>query len=85
MRPFQRKICIGSFELVSTLLKKVVLKAPVSCFYGSSNSDAAVFRNATFGEFKDHSLKRTPFQKKFVVEVLGMQLPYIKKYLQEYQ
>ena len=57
----------------------------MSCFYGSSNSDAAVFRNAAFGEFKDHSLKRTPFQKKFAVEVLGMQLPYIKRYFQEYQ
>ena len=85
MRPFQRYICIGSFELVSTLIKKVVLKALVSCFYGSSNSDAAVFRNAAFGEFKDHSLQRTPFQKKFAVEVLGMQLPYIKRYFQDYQ
>ena len=69
--PFQRKICVGSFELVSTLHKKVVLKAPVQCFslYRSNASDSAVFRNAAFGEINDHSLKRTPFQKKFVLKV----------------
>ena len=64
--PFQRKICIGSFELVSTLYKKVVLKAPVQCFslYGSNKIDSAVFRNAAFGEIKDHSLRKKPIKKK---------------------
>ena len=64
--PFQRKICIGSFELASTLYKKVVLKAPVQCFslYGSNKIDSTVFRNAAFGEIKDHSLRKKPIKKK---------------------
>ena len=32
--------------------------------YGPNNSDSIVFRNAAFGEIKDHSLRTTPFQKK---------------------
>ena len=49
--------------------------------YGSNNSESVVFRNAGFEEIKDFSLRRTPFQKKFfAMKVLGMCLPYLKKY-----
>ena len=35
---------------------------------------------------KDHSFRMTPFQKKnFAIEVLGMCLPYVKRYVQEHQ
>ena len=32
--------------------------------YGWNNWDFVIFRNAAFGEIKDHSLRTTPFQKK---------------------
>ena len=56
----------GSFGFVSTLRKKVFSGAPVKCvfLYGSNNSDSVIFRNAAVGEIKDHSLRKTPFQKK---------------------
>ena len=53
--------------------------------YGSNNSHSVIFGNATFGEIKDHSLKTTPFQKKFAMEVLSLCLPYVKRYFQEHQ
>ena len=64
--PFQKKICYGSFEFVSTFHKKVFSGAPVKCLflYGSNNSDCVIFGNAAFGETKDHSLRTTPFQTK---------------------
>ena len=64
--PFQKKICYGSFEFVSTFHKKVFSGAPVKCLflYGSNNSDCVISGNAAFGETKDHSLRTTPFQKK---------------------
>ena len=85
--PFQRKICIGSFELVSTLYKKSSFKSTMQCFslYGSNNTDSAVFRNAAFGEIKDHSLRKKPIQKKNGIKVLGICLPYVKRYFQEHQ
>ena len=64
---------------MSTVRKKVFSGAPVKCFslYGSNNSDCVVFENHAFGEIKDDSLKTTPFQKKIVMEVLGLCLPYL--------
>ena len=45
---------------------------------------SVVFRNATSGEIKDHSLRTTPFQKKFFsYGILGLFLPYVKKHFQE--
>ena len=68
------------------LHKRVFSRAPVKCFslYSSNDLDSAVFWNAAFGEIKDHRLKKTPIQKKkMLFEVLGMCLPYIKRYFQE--
>ena len=64
--PFQKKICYGSFEFVSTFHKKVFSGAQVKCLflYGSNNSDCAIFGNAAFGEINDRSLRTTPFQTK---------------------
>ena len=65
---FQKKNCYGSFRYVSLLRIKV--------FSGSIFNEVLfslwliqlrfflVFRNAAFGEFNHHSLKRIPFQKK---------------------
>ena len=53
---------------------------------GSNNSDSVVFGYADIAEIKDHSFRMTPFQKKnFAIEVLGMCLPYVKRYVQEHQ
>ena len=62
---FQNKSWKASFEFVSTLRKKVFSRAQVKCFslYGASNSDSVVFRNTTFEEINDHSLRTTPSQK----------------------
>ena len=59
----------------------------MQCFslYGSNNTDSAVFRNAAFGEIKDHSLRKKPIQKKNDIKVLGICLPYVKRYFQEHQ
>ena len=73
---------------MSTLRKKVFSGAPVKCFclYGSNNLDSVVFGNVAFGEIKDHSLRTTPFQKKTLLwEILGMCLPYVKKFFQKHQ
>ena len=72
---------------MSTLRKKVFLGAPMKYFslYGSNNSDFAVFVNAAFGEIKDHNLRITRFEKKIAMEVLGLFLPYVKRYFQEHQ
>ena len=85
--PFQKKNCRSSFRYVSTFPEKVFWGAPVkfSSGFGSSNSDSVVFRSADFGEIKDYSLKKTPFQKQNYFEVLGMYAAYIKTYFQEYQ
>ena len=85
--PFQKKNCRSSFRCVSTFPEKVFWGAPVkfSSGFGSSNSDSVVFRSADFGEIKDYSLKKTPFQKQNYFEVLGMYAAYIKTYFQEYQ
>ena len=87
MTRFEKKNCCGSFGFVSTLHKKVFSGAPVQWvfLYGWNNSDSAVFGNATFGEIKDHSLRMTNFEKKIAMEVLGLCLPYIKRYFQEHQ
>ena len=84
---FLRKFIYGSFGCMSTLHKKVFLGAPVKCFsfYDSNKSDSFVFKNATFREIKDYSLRTTPFLKKLATEVLGLCLPYIKSYFQEHQ
>ena len=60
---FLRKFIYGSFGCMSTLHKKVFLGAPVKCFsfYDSNKSDSFVFKNATFREIKDYSLRTTPF------------------------
>ena len=60
----------GSFGFVFTLHKRVFSGAPVKYFslYGPNNSDSVVFRNAAFGEIRDHSLRKTPFQKKYLWE-----------------
>ena len=59
----------------------------MKCFslYGSNNSGFAVFVNAAFGEIKDHNLRITRFEKKIAMEVLGLFLPYVKRYFQEHQ
>ena len=51
---------------MSIVRKKVFSRAPAKGFSlnGSNNSDSVVFRNATFGETKDHSLKKKTFQNK---------------------
>ena len=82
----KKKNAIRSFMHVPPLHKSVFSRAPVKCFslYSSNDLDSAVFRNAAFGEIKDHRLKKTPIQKKkMLFEVLGMCLPYIKMYFQE--
>ena len=81
--PFQEKICYEGFEFVYILCKNVFSIALAKWFslYGSNNSDSVIFKNTAFAEIKDHSLRMTPFQKKkFVMEVLGICLPYIKGY-----
>ena len=85
---FQKKKenAIRSFTHVPPLHKRVFSRAPVKWFslYSSNDLDSAVFRNAAFGEIKDHRLKKTPIQKKkMLFEVLGMCLPCIKRYFQE--
>ena len=85
---FQKKICYGSFEFVSTLPKKVFSGTLVKCvfLYGSNNSESVIFGNAAFRETKDHSLRTKSFQKiKFAMGVLGLCLPYVKRYFQEHQ
>ena len=77
---------IGSFTHVPPLHKRVFSRSRVKCFshYSSNDLDYPVFRNAAFGEIKDHRLKKTPIQKKkMLFEVLGMCLPCIKRYFQE--
>ena len=84
---FKKKFIYGSFWFVSILCKKVFSGAPMKCFslYGSNNSDSVVFEKNGFAEIKDHSLRKEPFQKKFAVEVLGLCLPYVKRYFQKSQ
>ena len=54
--------------------------------YGSNNSESVVFRNASFEEIKDFSLRRTPFQKNFfAMKVLTMCLPYLIRYFYKQQ
>ena len=82
----KKENAIRSFTHVPPLHKRVFSRAPVKCFslYSSNDLDSAVFWNAAFGEIKDHRLKKTPIQKrKILFEVLGMCLPYIKRYFQE--
>ena len=69
MTTFQKKLCYGSFMYVFTVRKKGFSGAPVKCvfLYESNNSDSVVFENDGFGETKDHSLRTTPFQKKFLL------------------
>ena len=67
---FKQKFIYGSFGFVSTLRKKVFSGAPVKriFLYGLNNSDSVVFGNAAFGEIKDHSVRTTSFQKRFLLE-----------------
>ena len=71
----------------STLRKKVFSRVSVKfiSLHGSNNSDSVPFESGAFGEIKDYSLKKTPFQKQNYFEVLGMYAAYIKTYFQEYQ
>ena len=59
----------------------------MKCFslYGSNNSDSVVLGYADIAEIKDHSFRTTPFQKNFAIKVLGMCLPYVKRYVEEHQ
>ena len=61
-----KKNCYVSFKFVFNLRKKVFSGGPVKCvfLYRSNNSDSVIFGSAAFGEIKDHSLRKTPFQKK---------------------
>ena len=79
---FHKKICY-----VSTLCKKVFSGAPVKCafLYESNNLNSVVFENDGFAEIKDHSLRTTTFKTKLSMEVLGLCLPYVKRYFQEHQ
>ena len=56
--------------------------ASVKCvfLYGSNKSFSVVFRISGLAEIKDHSLKTTTFEKKIAMKVLGMYLPYVKRY-----
>ena len=80
---------LWKFQVVSTLHKKLFSRAPVTCVFlgGSSNSDSVVFKNAGFGKIKDYSWKTTPLQKKkkIAMKVLGMCVPFIRRYFQEHQ
>ena len=84
---FKKKVCYGSFGLVSTLRKKIFSVARMKCFShcGSNNSNSAVFGNAILGETKDHNLRTTPFPKRISMEVSSLCLPYVKRYFQEHQ
>ena len=66
MTPFHKKIINVSFAFVSTLCKNVVSGVPGKCFslYGSNNSDSVVSGYANIAEIKDHSFRKSPFQKK---------------------
>ena len=59
----KKKNCDGSFEFVFTLRKKAFSGAPGKFvfLYGWNNSDSIIFRNAAFGDIKDHSLSRIDF------------------------
>ena len=63
----EKKNCYGSFGFVSTLRQKAFSGAPGKFvfLYGSNNSDSVIFRNAAFGDIKDHSLSRIDFLKYF--------------------
>ena len=84
---FSKKNCYVSLKFVSNLRKKVFSGEPVKCvfLYGWNNSDSVIFGSAAFGEIKDHSLSTKSFQKKFAMGVLGLYLPYVKRYFQEHQ
>ena len=84
---FKKKLCYGSFRYVSTLRKKVSSKAPMKWFslYESNNSDSVLLENDGFAEIKDYSFRTTPFQKKIVVEVSSLCLPYVKRYFQAHR
>ena len=72
---------------MSILPKKVLSVAPVKIFFllGSNISDF-VFENVGFREIKDHSLRATLFEKSFLVwKVLGICLPYVKRYFPQHQ
>ena len=64
---FKKSFRYGSFRNVPTLRKEVFSGASVKrvFLYSSNNSDSVAFGNAGFAEIKDHSLRTTPFQKKF--------------------
>ena len=77
---FKKIFSHGNFRYVSSLSKKVFSAAPVNHFflYGPNNSkpnktkqDSLVFRNASFRENKDHSLRTTPFQKILINKSFG--------------
>ena len=59
---------IEILKYVSTLRKKIFLRAPVKCFllWGSKNSDSVVLENAGFGKIKDRTLRTTPFPELFL-------------------
>ena len=45
-------------------MKNIFRSTSCVFLYGSNDSDSVAVGNATFGEIKDHSFRRTPFQKK---------------------
>ena len=66
--PSQKTVCNRGCVYMSTLREKVFSGALVNCFflYGSNNSDSVVFRNAGFGEMKDHTSSTIDFCKSFL-------------------
>ena len=66
--PSQKTFCNRGFMYMSTLREKIFSGALVNFFflYGSNNSDSVVFRNAGFGEMKDHTLSTIDFCKSFL-------------------
>ena len=65
--PSQKTVCNRGFMYMPTLREKVFSGALVNCFflYGSNNSDSVIFRNAGFGEMKDHTFSTIDFCKSF--------------------
>ena len=84
--PSQKTVCNRGFMYMSTLREKVFSGALVNCFflYGSNNSDSVIFRNAGFGEMKDHTFSTIDFCKSFLtMNFFGRDLISVEKCLME--
>ena len=93
---FKNIFSYGRFRYAFTLRKKVFSAAPVKWFflYGSNNSDSVVFGEYRFWNYQRSKFENNTFskkkkkkkkKKKNAMEVLGMCLPYLKRYFQEHQ